>query len=484
MKNLVLSFFVVQFFLTVSVSLFVVPAAQAESQRVNRENFVLFMPEVKHAENRLFVIVPGALKTAAQYEALAARISADSRVGIWTAVLKMPLSMPNIAPLSPRVAEIVSYVQNFGVNIDFATTFVGGHSLGGVVAQNYAFKNPVGGLVLLASYVTRSNRDRIASYEFPLPILTLGGEIDGKTRITRIAQEVELTRDAFSNGNVSEIVRMRPVVVLPGVNHSDFADGVLMSGDLNSEVGYADSQASIASVVSDFIVLNTASFADTLAEQRMESRVESTIALTAGYLNSQKVSSQWCSQSQQKIAIGFGTLPITQSEASHLPDFVLSKPQIHEGGVQTSVHFNTVWNPLDISTFAEQADAIDCKMKNAQALEGALGRAPTERGVQSCRELNEQAFRSVIGLLSASTQKRFAEKGVALDFAADKEFKTGFQWVSSGLSFERKGERVAIVASPFLFTDLNAPQQFAGMFYCKLMSPARIAEWIMIDGLR
>jgi len=41
------------------------------------------------------------------------------------------------------------------------------------------------------------------------------------------------------------------------------------------------------------------------------------------------------------------------------------------------------------------------------------------------------------------------------------------------------------VQSRVLLSGVNFPvKEAAGMLYCKLMSPARILEWLLVDGLK
>ncbi len=461
-----------------------VVTAHAEPSRFERDNFVVFQPENLSGENRLLVIVPGATKAASEYESLAQKISSDSRLPIWTAVVKVPLNVPILERLAPRLNEIVAELRDQNVHVEPKDTFLAGHSLGGIAAQGFAKQNNVGGLVMLASYITRQNRAVFASREFPLPILTVGGELDGQTRFSRLVSEVHKATEFAYKTNGKKALRLRPAVILPGVNHAAFANGVPMKGDLDAEISYLQAQSEIAATVADFIVLNTPTLVDDASEQRMAERTAITHNLIAGYERAKELTQDWCATSQKAVAAGFGAVSVRQTVAPDYGAFLFSKPRIENTDIIATAYFHKVRNPFDVSRTPEEADAVDCKMKNADAIQDALKVLPSAAGATLCRELNEKAFAVVANGLSAKSRQRFVEKGANFVFEPDEVWGSGIRWASDSLKLKRGADGLARVSSPVLYTDLNAPARFAGMFYCKLLSPARIAEWMLVDGLR
>jgi pimeloyl-ACP methyl ester carboxylesterase len=470
--------------LVVSGAFALATGAWAEPGRFEHDNFVAFQPENLSEEHRLLVIVPGANKSASEYESLAQKISSDSRVALWTAVLKVPHNIPVLGRLAPRLKELVAELRNRNAQFEVKDVFLAGHSLGGIAAQGFAKKNNIGGLVMLASYITRQNRTVFASREFPLPILTLGGELDGQTRITRVAAEFANTLEFANGAGEKKALRFRPTVVLPGVNHAAFANGVPVRGDLSLEIPYSAAQTEIASTVADFVVLNTPSVTDDLSEQRMAERSSVTQKLVAGYVHAKDLTQDWCVTSQKLVAAGFDAISVRQSIAPDYGAFIFSKPRIENTDITATAYFHKVKNPFDTSRTPEEADAVDCKMKNADAIRDALKVSPSVAGATLCRELNEKAVAAVANALSTTARQRFAAKGAGFVFEADEVWGSGIRWASDSFQLKRDKSGVARVRSPVLFTDLNAPDRFAGMFYCKLLSPARVAEWMLVDGLR
>ncbi len=56
-------------------------------------------------------------------------------------------------------------------------------------------------------------------------------------------------------------------------------------------------------------------------------------------------------------------------------------------------------------------------------------------------------------------------------------------WIWSYLDFSPNGNCVS-VSSYYAFFNLQANEYGRGNHYCKLLSPARALEWILVDGLR
>jgi dienelactone hydrolase len=146
-----------------------------------------------------------------------------ARADVTVAVPKMPL---NLAVLGQGTAS--RYVS--GSDVD--TWYVGGHSLGGVMACRYARTNPaaIAGVILFASYC---DRDISAT---GLAVLRITGTAD--TVLDREA--VESTR---ANLPAGATVRELPL------NHSQFGAYRGQSGDGPSGLGYDSAHDRLAEVV-------------------------------------------------------------------------------------------------------------------------------------------------------------------------------------------------------------------------------------------
>ena len=133
---------------------------------------------------KILVYVHGALVNEAHYQTLAKSIQAATPLTLWVGLPSFILDTPNPGTINGAVTGMVKrIVAQGGLNTTVADVFVAGHSLGGVFAPAVVNKYGYAGLLEHGSYVT-SGLD-ITSTRFP--VLTLGGELDGLTRATRLA---------------------------------------------------------------------------------------------------------------------------------------------------------------------------------------------------------------------------------------------------------------------------------------------------------
>jgi hypothetical protein len=108
-----------------------------------------------------------------------------------------------------------------------------GHSLGGTCASFYTQANPetVIANIIYGSYVTDQ---RVDTWE--VPVLTIGAELDGGLgRPGNLLTSIDYSDAAAKdNGGVYSDWQMeqKPVVILPGMDHSDFCPGFQVPGDV------------------------------------------------------------------------------------------------------------------------------------------------------------------------------------------------------------------------------------------------------------
>merc|ERR1711907_833659 len=101
--------------------------------------------------------------------------------------------------------------------------------------------------VVLGSYVTDQD---VAN--FPMPVLTLGAQLDGG-----LGRPGMLTKSLTSALSVSktydDVVKNKPVVILPGLDHSSFCPGFKVPGDVYpAETKAVEASALIGEAVAAF----------------------------------------------------------------------------------------------------------------------------------------------------------------------------------------------------------------------------------------
>lgn len=171
---------------------------QSDSQVVVTDKGTISFEPVSQAKNIGFIFYQGAKVVPAAYAPLAKEIASN---GYTVVIPKMPF---NLAIFSPDIADKV--INNYP---EIDTWVIGGHSLGGVMASDYARRHDnVKGLVLLASY-PQSETDLS---EVDIQVLSLWGNRDQVADITTIKAAKKLMP---SDAQFIEI---------KGGNHAGFGD--------------------------------------------------------------------------------------------------------------------------------------------------------------------------------------------------------------------------------------------------------------------
>ncbi|QJU55496.1 alpha/beta hydrolase [Herbiconiux sp. SALV-R1] len=145
-----------------------------------------------------------------------------------TVVIPRPLL--NFAIFDPRPFDAFTSVAP-GVE----TWFVGGHSLGGVKACQYAGGGEVAGLVLFGSYCAGD------ASSLAVPVLSLWGSNDG------------LSTPADIEASRAQLPASAEFVELPGASHAQFGDYGLQPGDGDTTTTDAEVRAAIAAALIPFV---------------------------------------------------------------------------------------------------------------------------------------------------------------------------------------------------------------------------------------
>jgi len=153
------------------------------------------------ADDAALVFYPGAKVEAAAYAPLLHRLAA---AGLDCCLVKMPF---RLAVFDINAAKRVMRLH------DYPRWYVGGHSLGGAMAADFAARYPVDGLILLAAYPTRLLGDDM------IEVLLYGSE-DGVLNL----KKVESSRKFSPAGHTTDHV-------IRGGNHARFGSSGPQKGD-------------------------------------------------------------------------------------------------------------------------------------------------------------------------------------------------------------------------------------------------------------
>ncbi|MGO1060375.1 alpha/beta hydrolase [Planococcus sp. FY231025] len=174
---------------------------------------LVFHPE--NANGKGVILYQGAKVEAAAYAYLAEKLQA---AGYTVSIPDMPLKFPILA--ADQADEVIAAYPSI------EKWFIGGHSLGGVAAAQYAeeHQDELGGLYFLAAYPAG---DFALS---DLPMLSVSAENDGLTT----AQDIEDRRMQFSANS--------KFVEIAGGNHAQFGMYGEQKNDLPAEIGPFEQQ--------------------------------------------------------------------------------------------------------------------------------------------------------------------------------------------------------------------------------------------------
>lgn len=173
--------------------------------------------EADQSSEEAFIFYPGAKVEYTAYLPLLKEIA--EKVGINVIIVKMPFNMAIFD--WDRADDIIEMYP------DINTWYIGGHSMGGAMASNYASKNPdkIEGLILMGAYI-------YGDYP-PSNTLTIYGSLN---------QSVEDKIDYTEN-----------IVEIEGGNHAQFGNYGKQKGDSDGTITTEEQQRLTVEAVLEFV---------------------------------------------------------------------------------------------------------------------------------------------------------------------------------------------------------------------------------------
>lgn len=212
---------------------------------------IVLDPKKTGGDTIALIIFPGSQLASDQYTSTAEAIQNAASSSVWVGIVD-EASSTQFDSAIPRILASMS-----AKGMSASKTFYASHSpaesalLQDYLSASHEENSQPDGLVLLGSFVLR--KYRTSSGDFRVPTLTLGGEVDGVCRVTRMAEAFAVNKGSSS------------VIVLPGVSHMQFASGaassVIQQHDLKPEVSEASAHSDIGRYVGSFLDSNSAELA-------------------------------------------------------------------------------------------------------------------------------------------------------------------------------------------------------------------------------
>ena len=198
-----------------------------DSVRVDPQPWLIFRPTGGSLRTGL-IIYPGARVDARAYAPLARTLATK---GITVAIPSMPLNLAIFGP--NKASEIITATP------EIDRWFIGGHSLGGTMAADFASRNraKVSGIILLASYPLAGSGLAAAD----IPVLSVYGTND---QIATVSEINESRMDLPSTTRWIEII---------GGNHSQFGWYGEQPGDGQAAISREEQQRQVTQAIMDFL---------------------------------------------------------------------------------------------------------------------------------------------------------------------------------------------------------------------------------------
>ncbi len=198
-------------------------AALAETAKTP-QGWYVFQPAQPAATG--FIFYPGGLVDPAAYAPLMKQISDH---GIMTVIVPMPLDLA-VFGVNKANDVIAAYP-------DIQHWIIGGHSLGGSMAAQYAKDNAnkLAGIVFMGSYPAGDMS------QSTLPMLTIHGSLDGLATPAKIAESLKLMPASTTQ------------VLIEGGNHAQYGNYGPQAGDGVATISREEQQQQTTQAVVEFV---------------------------------------------------------------------------------------------------------------------------------------------------------------------------------------------------------------------------------------
>jgi hypothetical protein len=192
---------------------------------LNTADSVTFTPTANLSTTGI-IFYPGAKVQPESYSVIASQLAAN---GYTTIIVKMPF---NLAFFGVNRADDV--IAN---HPEISSWVIGGHSLGGVFASDYAVnhQDKIKGVVYLASYPSTNASN--ATFK----ALSIRGSLDNLTQ----ADDISSNLDKFPTNTT--------FITIPGGNHFNYGDYGIQSGDNNSTITREQQQNQTVNAILEFL---------------------------------------------------------------------------------------------------------------------------------------------------------------------------------------------------------------------------------------
>lgn len=471
--------------------------------------------------------------------------AAKRGISLFAAVPFYMGNTPQPVDLLQRIQDAQNRLFTAGLSHD-APQFVGAHSLGTVFLQelvNGMAQKPMG-QVLMGGFLQRKF---FSPFSYTVPTLTLAAELDGLARITRMTESYYHQKGQadfpvlvlpgqnhmqFASGAPPPNVQKNDLSpeVSEAVAHEQIGEATADWMVLRLQLGGETQEAAAAAQATRETQSQVLFDAIVKAYELEGSRRFNCPAQIDGPKEKDCVKglcpskSYWAPRAQEVISeppltaagvklqvtnsyVRLSGSPVTGQDF-HLPNLTHGPGQ-DEVTISTwsECYFNDplheVFEDFDTGFTFTSAQEIGTKLWSRQCTENVGLGMDANFSVDDpnfCADTNQKALDWVTQNIPEENLQRFQQRGVPLVMGPDAQKEGGPWWIYARLAFNQQtgpdGKPIVEVVAPAAKTEqgywkkhFHTPRPPGvpptGCYhYCKLLSPARVMEWFLVDGLR
>ncbi|XP_060068236.1 uncharacterized protein LOC132548391 [Ylistrum balloti] len=450
---------------------------------------IFLTPIVSHARTVVVVILPETGVDNILYKQFGETIQKKSPYRTWSVIADIQGKAARLEDIPSIIWSVRDRLREEELDAHAYDLFLAGHGTSGLPVQLYASIYPaeVDGILLYNSYLRQGQM-----ITFPVPILTISGDLDGVNRITQIADMLIDNIDGTDDDDDNSLLQRSPIVVLEGVNH-----GSLITGELPENLKMADVKSDlpvdraidkISHITTTFLVKTVDK--DTTSTTSLLNESRKTLTLLQPIVDIKKMTldstlkSTWVTYAQIWLSGILGP----NSAKIHVQSYVNRnlEPALMEqlDGSVTIFTFSEMVYANDNVTDDDMPPAspklleIKSKLFNAQRLQTVLSNSTIGGKMKTCRDVNYASFIYTYHSAQNITRKRFDRTHTGIVFHEDIVARSKSEWEQQQLLVEQRGKVLHVTSVSW-----TSPTSTEGIFYCKLLPPPRITEWIYVESL-
>ena len=345
-------------------------------------------------------------------------------------------------------------------------------------------------LILMGSTLFRKTLFR----DFPIPVLTLAAELDGMTRLTRVAEEYEKLQEDQSN--LLRGIYRTPVIYIEGANHAQFISGTQWSlidtgYDLQPDIRDQEAHRLIGKYINAFLTATFSSVDDQvdealaqLSEAFLKTAAKFQPFLDIRNLETDGKTSMWTALAQELFAGEYSDRVEVSNQIvnnlwffSKTPGTTLRNDDMRIDTYALIVDKdkpdeNEIWLP------EESPSEVNMKLVSKEAIRRALPRqndTTHQLAPNTCASLNRLALALALSVSTEEARGRYLSRGRPIIVEEDLLRGSHLGWATSPLEVWEEDDGLHVRSVEWVSSKQH---------YCKVMSPYRVMEWVNIDSLR